>query len=101
MSDTIKFEVRGTTPSMATEKPASETAGFLDAKVKFKVVVPVAARGVADAATAVTVEAEPGKDVVELEFEGGIRQILHPEQLRQDLAGRAGNRGTTHTTGVV
>src|SRR5580765_5657885 len=88
MAKPIQFNVRGTAAPLASPKPDTETSQFLTARVSAEIKVPVSARGVQSAAASVSAQADPDKDVIELEFEGNVHQFINPQQLRDDLAKR-------------
>src|SRR5436305_2345917 len=88
MANTIQFNVRGNAEPLPAPKADTETSQFLTARVSTEIKVPVSARGVQSAAASVSAQADPDKDVIELEFEGDVRQFINPQQLRDDLAKR-------------
>jgi tetratricopeptide (TPR) repeat protein len=95
MAEDILLKIRGRKKKPSDLSQEVSVHGFPRSLVKEEVEIAVAARGTNADLHAEELRVDPDSSVVELEFEGGIRQFLHPEQLRDDLLRNRASRGTT------
>ena len=88
MGEKIHLRVRGERKLGGEICPDSEPSPFAPAKVVQEVHVAFAARGIVPGTETVECLADADTQVLELKFEGGIRQFINPTQLRDDLKKR-------------
>jgi tetratricopeptide (TPR) repeat protein len=91
MAERVRFKIPGRESPDLKPRQDAEVADFLNATVRNEIQVSIAARGVPVTVQTLDRSADSDSDVVELEFEGGIRQYINPAQLRDDLKKRKAN----------
>lgn len=90
----ILFKVPGKIRDTAEKDPdASRVHPFPQPKSEKAIDIAVAARGTSDKLEPLDLKVDPDNTVIELEFEGGIRQFVHPAQLSEDLRRTQVSRG--------
>jgi CHAT domain-containing protein len=85
MAEQIRLRVPGKLTQPDVAESDLKLLPFLKATITTEVDVAFASRGAAAGIEPVEYRADPHASVVELEFEGGIRQYVNPAQLRDDL----------------
>jgi tetratricopeptide (TPR) repeat protein len=95
MAEGILLKIPGRKKQSSELRNEASVHGFSKPAVKEEVEIAVAARGINADLHAEEIKADPDSNVIELEYEGGIRQFIHPEQLRDDLQKTQVSRGGT------